>query len=76
MSVVNWVLGHLPGILAVLLIGGVVGMVADGAYAWLFDDDDWETNTLVVGGITLSVVLPLIAHMLHRSSLEGAEPDS
>jgi hypothetical protein len=75
MSVVGWMQGHLPEMLVVLFVGGVAGLLADSAYAWLFDDDSWVTNTLVVGGIALSITLPLITHMLHRASIEDAKLD-
>jgi len=75
MVVVSWVLGHLPKILFVLLVGGLVGTLVDSAYSWFFDDDSVTTNALVVGGITLSIILPLIAHLVHRGSLEQPETD-
>jgi hypothetical protein len=73
MSVVSRVVGHLPEILVVLFVGGVIGTLADYAYEWLFDDDSWMTNAIVVAGITLSVVLPLIAHLVRRAGLEDTE---
>jgi len=75
MSVVSWVIGHLPEILVVLFVGGVVGTLVDSAYSWFFEDDSVATNALVVGGITLSIILPLIAHLVHRAGLERAESD-
>jgi len=73
MSVVSWMVGHLPEILVVLFIGGVVGTLVDYAYEWFFEDDSWVTNTIVVVGITLSVILPLIAHLVHRAGMDDAE---
>ena len=73
MSIMSRIVGHLPGILIVLFIGGVVGRLVDYAYEWFFDDDSWSTNAIVVAGITLSVILPLIAHLLHRAGPEDAE---
>jgi len=75
MSLTRWMSGHVPEILVVLLIGGVIGLLIDGAYSWFFDDDSWTTNALVTGGITLSIILPLIAHLMHRASLEDGETD-
>ena len=75
MSVMSWMVGHLPEILVVLFIGGVVGTLVDYAYEWFFEDDSWTTNAIVVGGITLSIILPLITHLVHRGALEDAEPD-
>jgi len=75
MSVVSWMAGHLPEILVVLFIGAVVGTLVDYAYEWFFEDDSWTTNAIVVGGITLSIILPLITHLVHRGALEDAEPD-
>jgi hypothetical protein len=42
-------------------------------YEWFFDDDSWSTNAIVVAGITLSVILPPIAHLVHRVGPEDAE---
>ena len=75
MSVMSWMVGHLPEILVVLFIGAVVGTLVDYAYEWFFEDDSWTTNAIVVGGITLSIILPLITHLVHRGALEDAEPD-
>jgi hypothetical protein len=72
MSIVSWILGHFPEILFVLLIGGVIGTLVDGAYSWFFEDDSWGTNALVSGGIALSVILPLITHLKHRGAAEDA----
>lgn len=75
MSVVSWMLGHFPEILVVLFIGGVVGTLVDYAYEWFFEDDSWTTNAIVVAGITLSIILPLITHLVNRTALDDAEMD-
>ncbi len=73
MSVARWMVGHFPEILVVLFIGCVVGTLVDYAYEWFFEDDSWVTNAIVVVGITLSIVLPLIAHLVHRAGMEDLE---
>jgi hypothetical protein len=73
MSVVSWLFRHFPETLIVLFIGGLVGTVADYAYEWFFEDDSWTTNMIVVGGITLSIILPLIGHLVRRTELDDAE---
>jgi hypothetical protein len=65
-------LGRFSEILFVLLVGAVVGMLVDGAYSWFFEDDSWGSNVLVSGGIALSIILPLITHLMHRATAEDA----
>jgi len=73
MSVVSWMVRHFPEILIVLFIGCVIGTLVDYAYEWFFEDDSWVTNAIVVVGITLSIVLPLIAHLVRRAAMEDLE---
>jgi hypothetical protein len=72
MSSVRWISENFLEILFVLLIGGVVGTLVDGAYSWFLEDDSWGTNALVLGGIALSIILPLITHLTHRATAGDA----